>query len=108
MLNAMALSLGRGRGILILESLSFAQSRGAKILAEIIGYGASGDAYHITAPLENGEGAAKAMQMALDKAGVKPNEIDYINAHGTSTPLNDKMETKAIKRYLAIMPIKSR
>ena len=89
--------IGEGAGILILESLSFAQRRGAKALAEIVGYGASGDAYHITAPLESGEGAAKAMQMALDKAGVKPNEIDYINAHGTSTQLNDKMETKAIK-----------
>jgi 3-oxoacyl-[acyl-carrier-protein] synthase II len=89
--------IGEGAGILILESLAFAQSRGAKILAEMIGYGASGDAYHITAPLESGGGAAKAMQMALDKAGVKPNEIDYINAHGTSTQLNDKMETKAIK-----------
>jgi 3-oxoacyl-[acyl-carrier-protein] synthase II len=89
--------IGEGAGILILESLSFAQRRGAKALAEIVGYGASGDAYHITAPLESGGGAAKAMQMALDKAGVKPNEIDYINAHGTSTQLNDKMETKAIK-----------
>jgi len=89
--------IGEGAGILILESLPFAQRRGAKILAEMIGYGASGDAYHITAPLENGEGAAKAIKMAMDKAGVKPNEIDYINAHGTSTPLNDKMETKAIK-----------
>jgi 3-oxoacyl-[acyl-carrier-protein] synthase II len=89
--------LGEGAAILILEKLSFAQSRGAKILAEIISYGASGDAYHITQPLENGEGAARAIQIALDKARIKPNEIDYINAHGTSTPLNDKMETKAIK-----------
>jgi 3-oxoacyl-[acyl-carrier-protein] synthase II len=89
--------IGEGAGILILESLTSAQKRGAKILAEIIGYGASGDAYHITAPLESGEGAAKAMQMALNKAGVKPDEVDYINAHGTSTQLNDKMETKAIK-----------
>ncbi|MDH5696215.1 MAG: beta-ketoacyl-ACP synthase II [Dehalococcoidia bacterium] len=89
--------IGEGAGILILESLSFAQSRGAKILAEMIAYGASADAYHITAPIESGEGAAKAMQRALDKAGLKADEIDYINAHGTSTPLNDKMETKAIK-----------
>jgi 3-oxoacyl-[acyl-carrier-protein] synthase II len=89
--------IGEGAGILILENLSFAQRRGAKILAEITAYGATGDAYHITAPLESGEGAAKAMQMALDKAGLKPDEIDYINAHGTSTQLNDKMETKAIK-----------
>jgi 3-oxoacyl-[acyl-carrier-protein] synthase II len=103
--------IGEGAGILILESLSLAQSRGAKILAEIIGYGASGDAYHITAPLENGEGAAKAIKMAMDKAGVKPTEIDYINAHGTSTPLNDKMETKAIKTafgdYAYKIPISS-
>jgi 3-oxoacyl-[acyl-carrier-protein] synthase II len=103
--------LGEGAAILILESLPFAQSRGAKILAEIIAYGASGDAYHITQPLENGEGAARAMQVALDKAGLKPSEIDYINAHGTSTPLNDKMETKAIKTvfgdYAYKIPISS-
>ena len=103
--------LGEGAAILILESLPFAQSRGAKILAEIIAYGASGDAYHITQPLENGEGAARAMRMALDKAGLKPTEIDYINAHGTSTPLNDKMETKAIKTvfgdYAYKIPISS-
>jgi 3-oxoacyl-[acyl-carrier-protein] synthase II len=89
--------IGEGAGILILENLSFAQRRGAEILAEITAYGATGDAYHITAPIESGEGAAKAMQIALHKAGLKPNEIDYINAHGTSTQLNDKMETKAIK-----------
>ncbi len=89
--------IGEGAGTLILENLSFAQRRGAKILAEITAYGATGDAYHITAPIESGEGAAKAMQIALDKAGLKPDEIDYINAHGTSTQLNDKMETKAIK-----------
>jgi len=89
--------LGEGAAVLILENLSFAQSRGAKILAEIVGYGATCDAYHVTAPSENGEGAARAMQMALDKAGVKATEIDYINAHGTSTPLNDKMETIATK-----------
>jgi 3-oxoacyl-[acyl-carrier-protein] synthase II len=103
--------LGEGAAILILESLAFAQARGAKILAEIISYGATGDAYHITQPLESGEGAAKAMQIALDKAGLKPNEIDYINAHGTSTPLNDKMETKAIKTvfgdYAYKIPISS-
>jgi len=103
--------IGEGAGILILESLSFAQSRGAKILAEIVAYGATGDAYHITAPIESGEGAAKAMQIALDKAGLKPDEINYINAHGTSTPLNDKMETKAIKTvfgdYAYKIPISS-
>jgi 3-oxoacyl-[acyl-carrier-protein] synthase II len=89
--------IGEGAGTLILENLAFAQKRGAKILAEIIAYGATGDAYHITAPIETGEGAAKAMQTALAKAGLKPDEIDYINAHGTSTQLNDKMETKALK-----------
>jgi len=89
--------IGEGSGILILESLAHAQERGARILAEMIAYGASADAYHITAPLETGEGAALAVQRALNKAGVKPDEIDYINAHGTSTSLNDKMETKAIK-----------
>ncbi len=103
--------IGEGAGILILESLSFAQARGARILAEMIAYGASADAYHITAPIESGEGAARAMQIALDKAGLKPTEIDYINAHGTSTPLNDKMETKAIKTvfgdYAYKIPISS-
>jgi len=90
--------IGEGASALILESLAYAKKRGAKILAEMIAYGTSADAYHITAPLEAGEGAAMAVQRALDKAGIKPDEIDYINAHGTSTVLNDKMETKAIKR----------
>jgi 3-oxoacyl-[acyl-carrier-protein] synthase II len=103
--------LGEGAAILVLESLSSAQSRGVKILAEIISYGATGDAYHITQPIESGEGAARAMQIALNKAGLKPTEIDYINAHGTSTPLNDKMETKAIKTvfgdYAYKIPISS-
>jgi 3-oxoacyl-[acyl-carrier-protein] synthase II len=89
--------IGEGAGILILENLTHAQARGAKILAEMIAYGASADAYHITAPLETGDGAAVAIQRALDKAEIKLDEIDYINAHGTSTPLNDRMETKAIK-----------
>jgi 3-oxoacyl-[acyl-carrier-protein] synthase II len=89
--------ISEGAGILVLENLAHAQRRGADILAEIIAYGASADAYHITQPDENGEGAAKAMQIALKKAGLKTTDVDYINAHGTSTVLNDKVETLAIK-----------
>jgi 3-oxoacyl-[acyl-carrier-protein] synthase II len=89
--------IGEGAGVLILEELGFAKKRGAKILAEMSAYGASADAYHITAPIESGAGAALAIQRALDKARVKPEEVDYINAHGTSTLLNDRMETRAIK-----------
>jgi len=89
--------ISEGACILVLESLIHAQQRGANILAEITAYGASGDAFHITQPDENGDGAARAMQLALDKAGIAPTEIDYINAHGTSTPLNDRIETSAIK-----------
>lgn len=89
--------ISEGAGILVLEDLAHAQGRGANILAELISYGASADAFHITQPLEDGGGAARAMQTALNKAGLAPTEIDYINAHGTSTPLNDRMETKAIK-----------
>ncbi|MCX6003289.1 MAG: beta-ketoacyl-ACP synthase II [Chloroflexi bacterium] len=89
--------LGEGSAILILESLDYAKQRGVNILAEIIGYGASSDAYHITAPTEGGDGAIRAMKMALKKAKISPTDINYINAHGTSTPLNDKIETKAIK-----------
>jgi len=89
--------IGEGACILILEDLDYARKRGANILAEIIAYGASADAFHITQPDEDGAGAAKAMQMALNRAGLAPTEIDYINAHGTSTPLNDKTETMAIK-----------
>jgi 3-oxoacyl-[acyl-carrier-protein] synthase II len=89
--------ISEGSGLLILESLAHAQKRGANILAEIVAYGASADAYHITQPDENGDGAIRAMKIALDKAGITPDEIDYINAHGTSTPLNDKVETTAIK-----------
>lgn len=89
--------IGEGAAVLILESLAHAQERGANILAEILSYGATGDSYHITQPIENGEGAAKAIQMALNKAGITASEIDYINAHGTSTPLNDLAETTAIK-----------
>ena len=87
-----------GAGILILERLDHALNRGALILAEILGYGVSSDAYHVVAPDEDGSGAARAMRWALENAGVEPHEVDYINAHGTSTPLNDAVETMAIKR----------
>ena len=104
-------TVGEGAAALILEELAFAQRRGANILAEILAYGASADAYHITQPDENGEGAVKAMQAALNQAGLAATEIDYINAHGTSTPLNDKVETMAIKTvfgdYAYHIPISS-
>ena len=89
--------MGEGAGILLLESLEQAQARGAKILCEVSGYGTSDDAYHLSAPAENGAGAALSMQYALADAGLEPVDIGYINAHGTSTPLNDKSETAAIK-----------
>ena len=103
--------IGEGAAILVLETLEFAKQRGAHILAEIIAYGASSDAYHITSPTESGEGAVRAMKMALRKGEVAPTEIDYINAHGTSTELNDRVETKAIKTvfgdYAYKVPISS-
>jgi 3-oxoacyl-[acyl-carrier-protein] synthase II len=89
--------MGEGSGILILESLEHAQARGATILCEFNGYGTTDDAYHISAPAENGAGAANSMRFALEDAGLNPADIHYINAHGTSTPLNDKSETAAIK-----------
>ncbi len=90
--------MGEGAGMLVLESLESAQGRGARILCEFLGYGTSDDAYHISAPAENGAGAAMSMQLALDDAGLKPGDIGYINAHGTSTQLNDKSETAAVKK----------
>ena len=92
--------MGEGAGIVVLESLEHAQARGAKILAEVVGYGATCDAYHITSPAEDGSGAAKAMEFAMKDAGITPEQLDYVNAHGTSTHHNDLFETKAIKLAL--------
>ena len=90
--------MGEGSGVIILEELEYATRRGAQIYAELVGYGMSADAYHITAPSEDGDGGMRVMQAALNRAGVQPQQVDYINAHGTSTPYNDKLETLAIKR----------
>ena len=91
--------MGEGSGIIILESLEHALARKAKIYAEMYGYGASGDAYHLSAPAPEGAGAQTAIRMALSSANLKPSQIDYINAHGTSTPLNDKLESNTIERF---------
>ena len=92
--------MGEGAGVVILEELEHAKARGAKIYAEVVGYGATSDAYHITSPAPGGEGGARAMKLAMEEGNVKPEEITYINAHGTSTHLNDSCETQAIKTAL--------
>jgi len=89
--------MGEGAGILVMETLDSALKRNAKIYAEVIGYGTTADAYHLTQPAPEGEGASRAMKAAISDAGISANDVDYINAHGTSTPLNDKFETLAIK-----------
>ncbi|MGL6186004.1 MAG: beta-ketoacyl-ACP synthase II [Clostridium chrysemydis] len=103
--------MGEGAGILVLESLESAKKRGAKILAEVVGYGSTCDAYHITSPDPDGEGAARAMLEAINEANIEKEEVSYINAHGTSTPLNDKFETAAIKKafgeYAYKIPVSS-
>ncbi|MBN1440704.1 MAG: beta-ketoacyl-ACP synthase II [Anaerolineales bacterium] len=96
--NRDGLVMGEGAAVLVMESLAFARRRGAKILAELAGYGATMDSFHITAPAEDGSGSARAIELALASANVKPQDVDYINAHGTGTVLNDRAETRAIKR----------
>ncbi|MGH9673737.1 MAG: beta-ketoacyl-ACP synthase II, partial [Bryobacteraceae bacterium] len=103
--------VGEGAGILVLEELEAARSRGATILAELVGYGMSADAHHITSPPDDGDGAVRVMRAALRDAGLEPHQMDYINAHGTSTPVGDRIESFAIKRFFgehaARMPVSS-